>query len=313
MRKATNNKIMAKNWTTADIPSLNGKTFLVTGANSGLGFGTSKELARKGAKVVMTARNMQKGEKAIAELKKEIPTADVDLMQLDLADLEQVKRFAHNFKKKYKQLDVLINNAGVMMPVERFETKQGFEGQFGTNHLGHFVLTSELMNTLEATPYARIVVLSSLVAKMKDADIYWDDLQFEREYHKMKTYAQSKLANMMFAAELDKKLREQGQQTICVMAHPGYTATNLQQHMGLQGRIMNFLMAQKLDMGILPTLRAATDTKVKGGEYYGPAKMGNWRGYPVINEPNNIVNDRAATQRLWQVSEGLTGIDFSIH
>lgn len=304
---------MAKNWTTADIPSLNGKTFLVTGANSGLGFGTSKELARKGAKVVMTARNMQKGEKAIAELKKEIPTADVDLMQLDLADLEQVKRFAHNFKKKYKQLDVLINNAGVMMPVERFETKQGFEGQFGTNHLGHFVLTSELMNTLEATPDARIVVLSSLVAKMKDADIYWDDLQFEREYHKMKTYAQSKLANMMFAAELDKKLREQGQQTICVMAHPGYTATNLQQHMGLQGRIMNFLMAQKLDMGILPTLRAATDTKVKGGEYYGPAKMGNWRGYPVINEPNNIVNDRAATQRLWQVSEGLTGIDFSIH
>lgn len=304
---------MAKNWTTADIPSLNGKTFLVTGANSGLGFGTSKELARKGAKVVMTARNMQKGEKAIAELKKEIPTADVDLMQLDLADLEQVKRFAHNFKKKYKQLDVLINNAGVMMPVERFETKQGFEGQFGTNHLGHFVLTNELMNTLEATPDARIVVLSSLVAKMKDADIYWDDLQFEREYHKMKTYAQSKLANMMFAAELDKKLREQGQQTICVMAHPGYTATNLQQHMGLQGRIMNFLMAQKLDMGILPTLRAATDTKVKGGEYYGPAKMGNWRGYPVINEPNNIVNDRAATQRLWQVSEGLTGIDFSIH
>ena len=301
---------MSKNWTTQDIPSQEGKLILVTGANSGLGYGTSKELARKGAKVIMTARNLQKGKAAIADLKQEIPNANVELMQLDLADLDQVKQFAQAFKRKFHQLDVLINNAGVMMPVKRFETKQGFEGQFGTNHLGHFVLTHALLDVIESTPDSRIVVLSSLVAKMKAADIYWEDLQFEKNYHKMKTYAQSKLANMMFAAELDKKLRERASQTICVMAHPGYTATNLQQHMGLQGRIMNFLLAQKLSMGILPTLRAATDPKVQGGEYYGPAKLGNFRGYPILNTPNPIANNRTETQRLWKVSEELTQVSY---
>ena len=301
------------NWTTTNIPNQKGKTFLVTGANSGLGFGTSKELVRKGAKVIMTARNLQKGNTAIVELKKEIPNADVELMQLDLADLNQVKQFASEFKKKYHKLDVLINNAGVMMPIKRFETKQGFEGQFGTNHLGHFVLTSELMDVLEKTPGSRIVVLSSLVAKMKKADIYWNDMQFEKSYDKMASYSQSKLANMLFAAELDKKLRNKASNVTCIMAHPGFTATNLQQHMGLQGKIMNFLMAQKVEMGILPTLRAATDPNAKGGEYYGPAKMGNYRGYPILNEPNKMVENTLATKRLWEVSEELTEHRFQIN
>ena len=296
---------MSKNWTTANIPSLKGKTFLITGANSGLGFGTTKELAKKGAKVIMTSRNLVKGNAALTKIKSEISDADLELMQLDLADINNVKEFSTNFKSRYQKLDVLINNAGVMMPVNRFETAQGFEGQFGTNHIGHFVLVNELFDLIESTPNSRIVVLSSLVAKMSKAAIYWDDLQFEKSYDKMASYAQSKLANMMFAAELDKRLREKNSTTICLMAHPGYTATNLQQHMGLQGKIMNFLMAQKVEMGILPTLRAATSPNVKGGEYYGPAKMGNWRGYPVINEPNTITNNRVATKRLWQLSETL--------
>ncbi|MEM8895257.1 MAG: oxidoreductase [Bacteroidota bacterium] len=302
---------MNRNWTTENIPDQTGKVFLVTGANSGLGLGTSKVLASKGAKVVMTARNLQKGQAAIDEIKSDVPNADLDLMQLDLADLNSVKEFTAEFRSKYPQLHVLINNAGVMMPVTREQTRQGFEVQFGTNHLGHFVLTHDLLDVIENTANSRIVVLSSLVAKMSKADIYWDDLQFEKSYDKMAAYAQSKLANMMFASELEQRLKERKSKVICLMAHPGYTATNLQQHMGLQGRIMNYLMAQKLEMGILPTLRAATDTNAKGGEYYGPAKMRNFRGYPILNQPNATVNDRKETQRLWQLSEELTHIQFA--
>lgn len=301
---------MKKNWTTANIPSLDGKVFLVTGANSGLGFGTAKELARKGAKVIMTARNLNKGNDAVSKIKADIANADIDLMQLDLADLAQVKEFAKAFKAKYNQLDVLINNAGVMAPNSRQETKDGFELQFGTNHLGHFVLTSQLFELLEKTPESRIVVVSSLVAKMKNADIHWDNLQFENKYNKWRTYEQSKLANMMFAKELDQRLREQNIGVTCIMAHPGYTATNLQDNMGLLGKAMNFTMAQKLEMGILPTLRASTDLNAKGGQYYGPAKMNNYRGYPVLNEITPLANDRNLTKRLWEVSEHLTGTNF---
>lgn len=301
---------MSGNWTTQDIPSQKGKLFLVTGANSGLGFGTTKELVKKGAKVVMAVRNMEKGEAAYNNILKEVPEAQLELMQVDLSDLNSVRNFAGEFKEKYDKLDVLINNAGVMMPVKRFETKQGFEGQFGTNHLGHFMLTRELFDVIEKTPNSRIVTLSSLVAKMKKGKIYWDDMQFEKSYDKMASYSQSKLANMMFGIELHKKIEDTNKQTLSILAHPGYTATNLQKHMGLQGRALNFLLAQKLEMGILPTLRAATDPNVKGGEYYGPSKMSNWRGYPIINEPNPEALDRATTKKLWDVTEELTKAKF---
>lgn len=304
---------MNAKWTIGDIPSQKGKTILITGANSGLGLGTAKALVKKDAHVIMAVRNMEKGTKAFNEIQLETPGSNLDIMEIDLSDLDSVKKFAKEFKAKYKKLDILINNAGVMMPVKRFETKQGFEGQFGINHLGHFVLTNELYHLIEKTPNSRIVTLSSLVAKMKDAAIYWDDLQFKKEYHKMKTYAQSKLANMMFGLELDKKLRERNSDTISVMAHPGFTATNLQQHMGVQGKIMNFLMAQKIEMGILPTLRAATAPTVKGGEYYGPAKMSNWRGYPVMNEPAEKALDPKERQRLWNISEELTNSEFQLN
>lgn len=301
---------MSNNWTVENIPGLDGKVFLVTGANSGLGFGTAKELARKGATVVMTARNLDKGNAAVNHIKAELPNADLELMQLDLADLDNVRQFADTFKASHTQLDALINNAGVMAPNTRQETTDGFELQFGTNHLGHFALTSHLFDVLEATPQSRIVVLSSLVAKMKQADIYWDDIQCTQKYDKWRTYAQSKLANMMFAKELDLRLREHNNPVTCLMAHPGYTATNLQDNMGLLGKIMNFVMAQKVEMGILPTLRAATDAHVHGGEYYGPAKMMNYRGYPVLNTLNPIADDRALTKRLWEESEQLTGTNF---
>lgn len=294
---------MNKNWNVADIPSQEGKTILVTGANSGLGFGTTKELARKGAHVIMTARNLKKGEKAVADIKRDVPAAKLTLMQLDLADIPSIHNFVAEVKKNFSQLDTLINNAGVMMPNDRQETKQGFELQFGTNHVGHFILTNELLPLLEKTENSRIVTLSSLVAKMGKADIYWNDMQWEKSYDKMGSYAQSKLANMMFGIELQKRLVENESKTISVLAHPGYTATNLQNNMGLQGKIMNFLFAQKLEMGILPTLRAATDPNVNGGEYYGPAKMGNWRGHPIVNEPNKMALDRNVTKRLWTISE----------
>ncbi len=303
---------MNTKWNTTNIPSQNGKTFLITGANSGLGLGTTKALVKKGALVIMAVRNLDKGKAAVNEILREMPNAKLDLLQIDLSDLNSIKQFTKVFKSKYDKLDVLINNAGVMMPVQRFETKQGFEGQFGTNHLGHFVLTAELFELIDKTPHSRIVTLSSLVAKMKGGDLYWNDLQFDKSYHKMNSYAQSKLANMMFGLELDKKLKETGSSTISVLAHPGFTATNLQQHMGLQGRIMNALMAQKIDMGILPSLRAATDPNVNGGEYYGPAKMNNWRGFPVINTPAEKALNLNDRQKLWMISEQLTNTKFQM-
>ncbi len=305
---------MSNKWNTNNIPSQDGKLIVVTGANSGLGLGTTKELVKKGAQVVMVVRDMNKGKQAETEILSETPNAQLDVMQMDLSDLDSVRDFAQKFKDKYKKLDVLINNAGVMTPPERFETKQGFEGQFGTNHLGHFVLTSELFEVINNTPNSRIVTVSSAVAKFKDADIYWSDLQFEKTpYHKMKTYAQSKLANQLFGKELDQKLKSIGSQTLSVMAHPGYTATKLQRHMGLMGRIMNVLMAQKLEMGILPTLRAATDTNVKGGEYYGPLKMNNLRGYPELNTLADKAEDSKERIKLWNISEELTNTKFEIN
>ena len=300
------------NWTLDNLLDQHGKTFVITGANSGIGFTATRALAKKGATVVMAVRSVEKGQKALKTILAERPHARLEVMHLDLSDLASVKLFSETFKAKYSSLDVLINNAGIMMPNERKTSRQGFEIQLATNHFGHFVLAKMLMPVLEAAPASRIVTVSSIASKMKSAKIYFDDLQFEKHYQKMPSYAQSKLANIMFALQLNDMLRKAHSKVISVAAHPGYTATNLQQHMGLLGKIMNALMAQKQEAGVLPILRAATAHDVEGGHYYGPSKMGEYRGWPVLVSPPDAALDNSIRRKLWEETERLTQTPFQV-
>ncbi|HTN47206.1 MAG TPA: oxidoreductase [Flavipsychrobacter sp.] len=303
-----------KNWTADDIPSQQGKTILITGANSGLGLEASKVLSSKGAYVIMTARNMKSGNEAISLIKKENADARLDLMQLDLSDFASIHQFSQEFHQKYKQLDVLINNAGVMFPVMRELTKQNFEIQFGTNHLGHFLLTGLLLDILKSTPNSRIAIQSSgqHKAKMGRPGIQFDDLNFNKGYNKYIAYTQSKLANLLFAYELDRQLKANNIDVTVVAAHPGYTKTNLVRHSGyfVQAIITNIL-AQSVEMGTLPILRAATDTSVTGGEYFGPTKMSEMRGYPELVKSSDKSYDKELAGKLWKVSEQLTQIIYN--
>tara|TARA_R100000908_G_scaffold21968_1_gene8752 strand:+ start:49404 stop:50417 length:1014 start_codon:yes stop_codon:yes gene_type:complete len=303
---------MSTNWTTANIPSQKGKIIIVTGANSGLGFGTTRELARKGGKVIMAVRSLDRGASAKEDIEKEIPSAQLELMELDLASLESVKSFASDFSQKYDRLDILINNAGLMMPEERQETEDGFEKQIGVNHLGHFALTNQLLPMLNETEDSRVVTISSMYGKTGYASINWDDLHWEEEYDTTDAYSQSKFANQLFGLELARKLEEAGSGTISTMAHPGYTATNLQRHIGLMGKIGNKLIAQDLDMGILPQLRAATDPDVENGEYLGPKGFMNMRGYPQTEEPNKKAKEPELSEKFWKLSEELTDTNFPL-
>ena len=305
-----------RNWTAVDIPSQQGKTILITGANSGLGLEATRVLSSKGAHVIMTARNLKKGNEAISKIKKENPEAKLELMQLDLSDFASIHKFSEEFHKKYKQLDVFINNAGVMFPVKRELTKQKFEVQFGTNHLGHFLLTGLLLDILKSTPNSRIAIQSSgqHKAKMGKPDIYFDDLNFDKGYNKYIAYSQSKLANLLFAYELDRQLKANNIGITVASAHPGYTKTNLVRHSGffVQAIITNIL-AQKVEIGTLPILRAATDTSVKGGEYFGPTKMGEMHGYPELVKSSDKSYDKGLAEKLWKVSENLTQIHFNFN
>lgn len=303
-----------KNWTADDIPSQQGKTILITGANSGLGFEASRVLSSMGAHVIMTARNLKSGHEAISLIKKENADAKLDLMQLDLSDFASIHQFSEVFHQKYKQLDVLINNAGVMFPAKRELTKQKFEIQFGTNHLGHFLLTGLLLNLLKSTPNSRIVIQSSgqHKAKMGKPDIYFNDLNFDQGYNKYVAYTQSKLANLLFAYELDRRLKAHKIDIMVVAAHPGYTKTNLVRYSGffVQAIITNIL-AQSVEMGTLPILRAATDTNVTGSEYFGPTKMNEMRGYPELVKSSDKSYDKELAEKLWEVSEKLTQIIYN--
>lgn len=305
-----------KNWTADDIPSQQGKIILITGANSGLGFEATKVLSSKGALVVMTARNLKSGNEAISLIKKENANAKLDLMQLDLSDFASIHQFSQEFHQKYKQLDVLINNAGVMFPVKRELTKQKFEVQFGTNHLGHFLLTGLLLDLLKSTPNSRIAIQSSgqHKAKMGKPDIHFDDLNFDKGYNKFIAYSQSKLANLLFAYELDRQLKANKIDITVVAAHPGYTKTNLTRHTGffVQAIITNIL-AQKVEIGTLPILRAATDPSVTGGEYFGPTKMNEMHGYPELVKSSDKSYDKELAGKLWKVSEKLTQINYEFN
>jgi NAD(P)-dependent dehydrogenase (short-subunit alcohol dehydrogenase family) len=304
-------------WTAADIPDQAGKTALVTGANSGIGFHTALELARAGARVVLTARDRARGEAAIARIRAEVPEADVALGSLDLADLRSVRSFASEVIHRYGSVDLLVNNAGVMAIPERQTTADGFELQLGTNHLGPFALTGLLVPALLARPGARVVTVSSINHRM--GRIRFDDLQRERRYGPWSAYNQSKLANLLFALELDRRARARGMDLVSVAAHPGVSATNLQTAGPRLGRFslrargpagLARLFGQAPDRGALPSLYAATAPEVIGGAYYGPDGPGQARGYPIRTRPSRRALDEDTARRLWEISEELTGVAF---
>jgi NAD(P)-dependent dehydrogenase (short-subunit alcohol dehydrogenase family) len=305
------------NWTQQDIPDLSGKIAVVTGANSGLGFESTKELARHGATVVMAVRNMEKGKKAEADILEEVPGAKLDLMKLDNADLSSVHAFADAFKEKYDRLDLLLNNAGVMA-IPRQETADGFEMQLGVNHLAHFALTGLLLDVLTGTPGARVHSVSSSAAFT--GQINFDDLMGEEEYSRWGAYGQSKLANAMFATELDRRLKEAGYDTIANSSHPGFVMGNLQTNSLEQSgapfmerllyRVGSSLIAQDISMGVLPQLYGSTASDAKGGVFYGP-KTFRVRGYPAEQECNGALDDADLLRRFWDVSEKLTGVTYN--
>jgi protochlorophyllide reductase len=307
---------MTQQWTQNDIPDLSGKVVVVTGANSGLGLECAKTLASKGATVVMTARSLQKGETARQEILQEQPNASLDLMKLDVGDLSSVRAFAAAFKEKYDRLDILLNNAGVMA-IPRQETPDGFEMQLGVNHLGHFALTGLLLDVIAKTPNARIHNVSS--SANYTGTINFDDLMGKQNYSRWAAYGQSKLANILFTFELQKRLIAAGHDTIANVSHPGIVIGNLQANSveqsgtgfeGLLYRIIEPLLAQDISMGVLPMLYGMTAKDARGGVFYGPRTF-NMRGYPAEKKANKAAYNANALKRFWDVSEQLTGVKFN--
>jgi len=301
-------------WTQEDIPDLSGKVAIVTGANSGIGWDTAAALAEKGATVILACRNLTKSQAALDELKARVPGADAVLMQLDLASLDSVRRFVQAFKSSYDRLDLLINNAGIMM-VPYGLTADGFESQFGTNHLGHFALTGQLLDKILETPGARVVTVSSVGHRM--GSMNFDNLLYENGagYSPTGAYGRSKLANLLFTYELQRRFEAAGVDAAALAAHPGGTNTNLQDEIGEHWYIKPFMPLMRLymqdsAMGALPTLRAAVDPQARGGQYYGPGGFMEQRGYPVLVESNDASHNLADARRLWEVSEALTGVSF---
>lgn len=302
-----------KKWTLENMDDLSGKVIIVTGGNSGLGFESVKAFAGKGAQVVLASRNIQKGEDAKAEILKAHPAGKVEVLELDLMDLESIKTFVRQFEEKYERLDVLLNNAGIMT-TPYFKTKDGFEGQMGTNHLGHFALTAQLMNRIKSTPGSRVVNVSSSGHRFGKMDFENFLFEGEKDYSPMKAYGRSKLANLLFTYELQRHLESSGTDAIAVASHPGASRTNLDRH--LKGKFwyyllwpLAYLMTMSQDQGALPQIRASVDEQVKGGQYYGPHR--NMTGYPVLVASNKASHNREDARKLWELSEKLTGISFA--
>lgn len=304
---------MGKIWTTDQMEKQQGTRVVITGASSGIGYETARAFAAKGAEVIMAIRNLKKGEEAARQLKKENPGAVLKLMKLDLSDLTSVRKFTQEFQQAYDSLDLLINNAGVMIPPFQ-KTKDGFELQFGSNHLGHFALTGLMLPMMSSVPSSRVVTLSSTA--IKGAKINFDNLDGSKGYNKVKFYGQSKLANLLFAQELNVRLRASGSKTISLGSHPGRANTNLyslgsgKQTSLLMKIVVKLIGTQSAEMGALPTLYAATAPTLKGGEYIGPDGKGGNKGYPQIDPSVLNLYDPRVMKQLWDVSESLTGISF---
>lgn len=296
---------------TNEIPDQHGRTALITGANSGIGLEAARTLAGAGARVIMASRNTEKGEAAAAEIRASNADAELDVRKLDLSSLDSVRAFAEAFGEE--RLDLLINNAGVMVPPYT-KSADGFELQLATNHLGHFALTGLLLGKLLATPRARVVTISSTAHKMGKID--FEDLQRERSYNRWLAYGQSKLANLLFALELDRRLKAAGSDLLSVAAHPGYSATNLQfavtpsriERIG--SAVLNRVYAQSAEQGALSTLYAAT-ADIPGGSFVGPDGFQEMRGKPKVVTPTRAARDPETARRLWDVSEELTGVSFA--
>jgi NAD(P)-dependent dehydrogenase (short-subunit alcohol dehydrogenase family) len=289
-----------------------GRGFVVTGANSGLGFETARQLAAHGANVVLAGRSGEKGLAAVERIRAGNPGALVEFRLLDLADLDSVREFAGALQRDAVALDVLVNNAGVMFP-PRSLTRQGFESQFATNHLGHFALTGLLFDTIRRGNDARVVTVSSL--EHRGGSIHFDDLTGVRSYSPRAFYRQSKFANVLFALELDRRVRAAGIPVRSVLAHPGWSATNLQTSaptgvMKQLMRIGNRVLAQSAEMGALCQLYAAVDPGAESGSFYGPDGLGELRGHPTRVRPAPSATDAETARRLWELSEELTGVGF---
>lgn len=296
------------NWTADQLGDQTGRVAIVTGSNSGIGFETARILAEKGATVVMACRNLEKANPKADEIRSAHPGAKVEVTELDLSDLDSVRRFAEAFRAKHSRLDLLINNAGIMVPPYG-KTAQGFETQFGVNHLGHFALTGALLDLLTDTPGSRIVTVSSIAHYM--GKIQFSDLNWENGYKAQPAYGQSKLANLLFTYELQRRLAAAGKDTLAVAAHPGWTETNLQEH--AKGvKFLNRFLAQQPLMGALPTLYAATEPTVNGAEYFGPSGFMEMNGPPKKVKSNKRSHDQNVAERLWNLSEELTGVHFQI-
>ncbi|MFC1415895.1 oxidoreductase [Streptacidiphilus cavernicola] len=297
-------------WTAADVPDQTGRVALVTGANTGLGLETATVLAQQGATVVLACRNTAKAEAAAKQI-----GGDTRLLALDLASLASVRAAAAEAHQRFDRLDLLINNAGVMIPPHQ-RTADGFELQFGTNHLGHFALTGLLLDLLRDTEGSRVVVVSSLAHKRARSGINFDDLQSERHYSRMGAYVQSKMANLMFMYALQRRLAGSDARTIALAAHPGFSATELTRYVPGPLQSLNTLVgtpfAQPPALGALPALRAATDPSAMGAHYYGPDGPFETRGLPVLKASIAVAHNRAAQERLWAVSEALTGVTFAV-
>lgn len=308
---------MTTNFTAANVPDQSGKTFFITGANTGIGFEAAKVFAGKGGRVLLGCRSPEKGKDALARIAAAHPGADLELVEIDLADLASVRRAAEIVAQEPK-LDVLVNNAGVMWNPKTI-TKDGFESQFGINHLGHFALTGLLLPQLEATPDSRVVTVSSNGHRLGDGDLFWDDINADREYHPRKRYYASKLANLLFTYELDRRLQGRDSSTIAVAVHPGGSDTELGRYVtGAFGRFMR--LAQPLmrpfmntaEQGAWPTELAATAPGVEGGQYFGPGGRGEMSGPAEQVDSSEASKDLEKAKRLWDLSIEMTGVDPAI-